>query len=304
MNKYNTYNYKVYGLKIKSEIKIDEFVEVDNFKGEIDVNYVYGKMPKKIYELKNNGITNLYNKDEVWFHVKDIASYYICNGNKVIVEPCDNSDKLILNVFLMCSCLGFIMLQRDKVAIHGGVISFKDKDIIITGDRGAGKSTLTTALRLKGYYFMADDVSAITINSIPMINHGFPYQKLCKDAMEKFNISYENITSFISDSQIKYIVPAHDKFINKDTPLYAIVEIKQGEVNNVEVNEIRGSSKLNVVIKNIYRGEFMPYWGGITPEYFKKCLNISKNIKCYEMIRPKGKFTVDDQIRMLESIVV
>ena len=70
------------------------------------------------------------------------------------------------------------MIQRDIVAIHGGTIVIDNKAIILTGNRGAGKSTLTTGLRLKGYPFISDDVAAIEIkDSIPMVKHGFPYQK-------------------------------------------------------------------------------------------------------------------------------
>ena len=66
----------------------------------------------------------------------------------------------LMKIYVMCSCLGFIMLQRNMVAIHGGgVIEMDNKAVIFTGDRGAGKSTLTTALRRKGYKFISDDVA-------------------------------------------------------------------------------------------------------------------------------------------------
>ena len=48
------------------------------------------------------------------------------------------------------------------VAIHGGVIEIDNKAVIFTGDRGAGKSTLTTALREKGYKFICDFVGGET----------------------------------------------------------------------------------------------------------------------------------------------
>lgn len=304
MDRCNTYNYRVYGLNIKSQIRIDEFIEIDNLKvDDIDVDYEYGSMPERCYELLKKGVTNFYEKNEIWFHVRNVASYYICNGNKVIVEPCKEANNIIVNVFLMCSCLGFIMLQRDKVAIHGGTIIVNDKAVILTGDRGAGKSTLTTALRLKGHKFISDDVAAVEIDDEIKINHGFPYQKLCKDAMINFNYDYKEVISFMSDSQMKYIVPAHNQFTYDDTKLLAVVEIVEGDVENILMTEIRGSKKLNIIIKNIYRGEFMPYWGGITNKYFTKCLKIANNIKCYKIIRPRGKFTVEEQVKFIEELV-
>ena len=145
--------YKVYGLDVESEINIDEFVTKENIDENNKVTMKYSTMPESIKEnIKNNKKFN-FSKEEIWFFVDNIATYRVTGGNLIEFEPCDNADPYLLRVFLMCSCLGFIMIQRDVVAIHGGTIVIDDKAIIFTGHRGAGKSTLTTALRLKGYPF-------------------------------------------------------------------------------------------------------------------------------------------------------
>ena len=192
------------------------------------------------------------------------------------------------------------MIQRDIVAIHGGTIVIDNKAIILTGNRGAGKSTLTTGLRLKGYPFISDDVAAIEIkDSIPMVKHGFPYQKLCSSAMDKLGYDKEKYFSFMSDTEIKYLVNAHDDFIYEDTRLFALCELSVGDVEEVQIEEIKGSEKLNKLIANRYRVEFVQAMGGISPIAFKILLQIAKNIKFYKIIRPNGQFTVDKQIELL-----
>ena len=194
------------------------------------------------------------------------------------------------------------MIQRDIVAIHGGTIVIDNKAIILTGNRGAGKSTLTTGLRLKGYPFISDDVAAIEIkDNIPMVKHGFPYQKLCSSAMDKLGYDKEKYFSFMSDTEIKYLVNAHDDFIYEDTRLFALCELSVGDVEDVQIEEIKGSEKLNKLIANRYRVEFVQAMGGISPIAFKILLQIAKNIKFYKIIRPNGKFTVDKQIELLEE---
>ena len=206
--------YRVYGLDVKSEIKIDEFVPIENINVENKVNIVYANMPLNIKEDIKNNKKSSFSKAECWFHINDVATYRVTGGNLIEFEPCENADPYLLRVFLMCSCLGFIMIQRDIVAIHGGTIVIDNKAIILTGNRGAGKSTLTTGLRLKGYPFISDDVAAIEIkDNIPMVKHGFPYQKLCSSAMDKLGYDKENYFSFMSDTEIKYLVNAHDDFI-------------------------------------------------------------------------------------------
>ena len=106
-------------------------------------------MPNNICKLRSEGKTSFYSKNYVWFEIYNVESYYIKNGNEVIVEPCKGANGQEINLYLMCSCLGFIMLQREKVAIHGGVMKINDKAIIITGNRGAGKYRILQGLIYK-----------------------------------------------------------------------------------------------------------------------------------------------------------
>ena len=196
------------------------------------------------------------------------------------------------------------MLQRDKVAIHGGTIVKDNKAIIITGDRGAGKSTLTTALRLRNYSFLSDDVAAVEFSDhIPMINYGFPYQKLCEDAIDNFKYNRKNYNWILSDNKIKYMVKVDKTFMGKSVELFAIFEIIWSDVQDVEVVEIGGSEKLSKIIDNIYWGEYIRNLGGMTPKYLQKCFNIAKHIRVFKIIRPKNGFTVDRQIELIENIL-
>ncbi|MEG1312099.1 MAG: hypothetical protein RSD47_08855 [Romboutsia sp.] len=297
--------YRVYGLKIQSEIEMKELLTLNDKKKEsCDVKLFYGVVSDKIKsDIKAKKKINL-SKEDIWFHIEGVATYWIKSGTEVIVDPCENADLHMLKTYLMCSCLGFIMLQREMVAIHGGTVVFDEKAVIFTGDRGAGKSTLTIALRLKGYSFISDDVASTSLNNGPIISPGFPYQKLCEDTMDNMKINKSECTSFMSDTKIKYLVPAHDNFIDADIRLAAICELTVGDVDEVEIQELKGKEKLTKLIKNIYRGEYIKGLGGMTPKYFKQCIDIAKHIKFYKIIRPENQFTVDEQINLIETEVV
>lgn len=294
--------YKVYGLDIESDIAIDEFISIDDINDNNKVTMMCSKMPEHIEQNIRNNKKSVFSKDEIYFHVDNVATYRVTNGNLIEFEPCENADPYLLRVFLMCSCLGFIMIQRDIIAIHGGTIVIDNKAIILTGDRGAGKSTLTTALRLKGYPFISDDVAAIEIkNESPMVKHGFPYQKLCSSAMDKFGYNKEKYFSFMSDTEIKYLVDAHNDFVYEDTRLFALCELSVEDVDKVQIKEIKGSEKLSKLAANRYRMEFIHSIGGTTPVAFKTLLEIAKNIKFYKIVRPYGQFTADEQVELLEE---
>lgn len=298
------YLYNVYGLNIESEIMIPELTILDpNYKDNIDVKIIFDFMNEDIKQKIDKKEIADYNSDEVWFHINNVGTYLIQNGDTVTIELCENPDLNILKVYILGSVLGIILLQRNTVAIHGGSIVINNKGCIFTGDKGAGKSTLTTALRQRGYDFLSDDVGAIELSDIPMINPGFGYQKLCEDAMTKLGYDSSKFTPFRSDMNIKYIVPALDNFVKEKVPFKALFEIEQGDTQKVEVVEVTGNEKLQKIIKNVFRIEVLMYSGGVPADYFKKCIEIAKHIKFYKITRPKNQFTINEQIEIIENII-
>ena len=296
------HKYTVYGLYIESEIEIKEFVQVDK-RQACEVQIRYGEMCPAIHEQIQEGRQSSFSPNETWFYIKDVAVYQIKEGDTIRVEPCEKCDEQLMRVYLMCSCLGFIMIQRHKVAIHGGVVATNGQEVVITGDRGAGKSTLATELRQRGYCFLADDVAATVWADGPKIQPGFPYQKLCGDAMDQLGYDKKTVDSFKSDTQVKYMVPVKDTFVKKALPLKAICEVVPCDVQQVEILHITGQQKLMYLIKNIYRGEFMQALGGMQADYFKACIAIAKEIDFYVIKRPKDAFTIEAQVASLEEML-
>lgn len=303
-NKQNLrYLYRVYGMNIESNIEIKEFIKVHEFNDKSIVKINKCEIGKEIKDKISDGICSMFSKKEIWFNVKNIAIYQMLNGNTINFEVYENADIDVVQLYLTCSCLGFIMIQREKIALHGGTVIIDGKAIIITGERGAGKSTLTTALRQRGFKFLSDDVAAISEYEPLKIQHGFPYEKLCADAMNKFNYNKKNYKSFMGDEQIKYLVPAIDDFCLNDLPLSCVIELEEGDTSTVQIEEVKGIEKLNNIIKSIYRGEYLEYIHGISLNYMKKCISISKYVKYYKITRPRNEFTVYDQMELVESVV-
>ena len=295
--------YRVYGLNIESTIEIPEFELIDS-DCNIDVKLSFGVVKEDIIEKITQGYVANYEKKDMWFYVENVAIFHIYNGDTVIVEPMGDKNNKMIKLYIMGSVMGMILLQKNRVAIHGGGIVVDGKGCIFTGQKCAGKSTITTALRKKGYKFIADDVCSINIGDVNTISHGFGYQKLCEDAMGKLGYNIDDYEPFRGDLDInKYIVPAFDEFTKEEVPLEAIFELSVGDVEKVEIEEVLGASKINKILENIFRIEILQFAGGIDPSYFKKCLNIAKNTRLYKITRPKNVFSVEDQIHFVKDVI-
>ena len=101
-----------------------------------------------------------------------------------------------------------------------------------------------------------------------------------------------------------FYVPALDEFVYEERELVGIVKLTVGDVEKVTIEELRGSEKLNNIIENIYRGEYIKHLGKMDPIYFKQCIDIAKNIRFFKITRPANKFTVDNQIQLIERKIM
>lgn len=290
--------YKIYGLIIKTNIEFDEAIQLEQGVYDIDVNIVVEKVPSEISKRIKDGEVASYNSNESWFYIKDVGKYYIHSGDSILVEADKNFSKTALKAYILGSSLGFLMIQRNIIAIHGGCISINNKAVIITGDSGAGKSTLTTFLRESSYGFISDDVSSLNSvyenkNHKIVVQPAYPQQKLCRDTMLNFNYLLSEY-KIVDEDREKYIIPLIDSFINKPIELRAIFELQVYDGDDVVISEVIGAEKIKIFMKNIYRGWVFAYYN-IPKDYFKLCLNTISNISVYIIKRPRDKFTVKEQ---------
>lgn len=244
------------------------------------------------------------NNDEFWFHIEDTATYRICNGNTIYIRDRGGKGSEI-KTFLLGSAFGSLLIQRNIVAIHGGTILLGDSAVTITGDTGAGKSTLTSAFTCSGCKFFADDVSAldITKDGEVYIRPAYPQQKLCRDAVIKLGLSFDNL-KWIDEERDKFAIPSHNTFIKEPRKLKYIIEVCVDKDNKLEkdidIEQVKGIDKLQSIMKNIYRVEMIDIIG-LNKEYFKKVSKIASKVKYYRITRKEHIFTIEREVNLIKS---
>lgn len=291
-----TYRYKAFGLNLFSDIEI---IELDKSEGECDVRIVIGSVPKNIEKVLEDSDQYQLSKTEFMFDIKNIAKYYVIEGRKIVIEPYVEADYDSITVYLMGTAMGVLLIQRNLVAIHGSAVSVDHRALIITGDCGAGKTSLCSGFRKNGYGFLADDISALSLDKDyqPFVHPAFAQQRLCTDTAVKmgYDLGALKLASMEED---KYVVRLEENYIEKEIPLAAIVEISIGDSDEVELETLVGIEKIKRIEKNIYCGPLYDNIG-FTNSYYQALLLIAKSIKFYCISRPKVGFTVDEQLRMI-----
>ena len=277
--------YKMYGLIIKSEFEIPEAYEITEQK-QWDVFVEMGQPSMEILKQAKEGKVCQLEKGKMWFYLENMGLFYTENGNYIrIYRETERLTDLARNSYLTGTVMGLILFQRGIIPIHSGAVAKNGKVVCIVGYSGAGKSTTSVMLREKGCEFVSDDVSAITIEDKKvMVSLAFPQQKLCKDAALRQGYHLEDLI-YIDEFRDKYAIRLQDGFIKEALPLGAIVELEVAAGESVEVREIVGIEKMELLFRNIYRGLALNEIG-MSGEMRRNILKIAEKVPMYQIKRP------------------
>lgn len=297
------YRYYMYGMHVESEIEIAEAVE-DYTEGIADVVVRLGEMPEEIrkkQEESNEGSSLLFHARALYFRVTDVAEYLV-EESLITVRPIADATTQPVKTFLLGSALGYCMVLRKMVVLHGGAVEYHGKGIIVTGESGAGKSTVTNALREKGFQFIADDVCALNENGDKMhINMAYPQQKLCRDAALKMGYELSDLI-YINEQRDKFAVRLKDGYLAEGAEFDYLFELQISEDDKLSIERVEGHEKLHTIIRNIYRGESAFQMWGMPPEYMKKCLKIASTIEVYCIKRPAQLGTLPEIVDFITKV--
>lgn len=288
------YQYRAFGLNISSQILIPELM-TRQISDVGDVRIKLGPVPES---LDNPGESARYcqgEKNRLLISIKNVGKYDIKNGTEIVIDPAETGEIRELRLFLLGSAFGALLWQRGFLPIHGSAVSFQGKCFIISGSRGAGKSTLAAALEQEGCQVLTDDVAGISLdcNGIPWVYPSYPQQKLWKNSLEflgKDHSPFDQITGRID----KYAVPLQKGFCDYPQIVSAIYEIRKDGGKKVKVAPLSGVDKLSLIINNVYRYGF-PEAMSMKEEIFRRSAALAQKVEVFRIFRPEHLLTIEEE---------
>ncbi len=100
---------------------------------------------------------------EARFDYPGLARFVVRAGREVIISAAPEGDPEIFRLYVQGMMLAAALYQRGLFVLHSSVVDLGGYAIGFTGMVGAGKSTLATAFRARGYKILADDNAAIDV---------------------------------------------------------------------------------------------------------------------------------------------
>jgi hypothetical protein len=225
------------------------------------------------------------NQNEFAMQVEGVADFYACDGREVEYAPADGAGNNEVELYLNGSIYGAILHQRKILPLHGSSFRYGGMGVMICGDAGAGKSSLTASFYLNGAEFLTDDVTPVVFRD------GIPYVRALSDRIKLWGDALRQLEK--EGSTLDRIFPGTDKYFypmnspGGDTAkLEHIFIIEIDNIGSVTVEEISGPGKFAVIRGEIYRAEYLQGMPENEAVFFRNIVDISRNVKVFRVRRP------------------
>ncbi|MGG3943996.1 aldolase [Peribacillus psychrosaccharolyticus] len=303
INSLQTMVYKAFGFTIFSDISLPEIPHHNLETGLADIIIKKTDLSQLMSERSSVTEHFVVKENSITFHVPEIATFQIRNGNEILVSPLNNSDEDYHRLYILGTCMGAILMQRKILPLHGSAIAIDGKAYAFVGDSGAGKSTLASAFLNRGYQLLSDDVIPVTISAenIPIVTPAYPQQKLWMESLNQFGMESDQYKPIV-ERETKFAVPVSSQFANQQLPLAGIVELIKTDDLEISITPITKMARFHTLFTHTYRNFFLA-GAGLMDWHFVTSAKMVNNLSFYQLQRPVSRFTAHDLTELILSTI-
>lgn len=290
--------YQAFGLTIESEITLPELTPISDSNELIDVEITVD--PSLRQELRLEPYDFVAESGVVTVVMPDAALFRIQNGNKIIISPFKGADEGLIRLYVLGTCIGALLLQRQIYPLHGSAVVINGKAYAFVGHSGAGKSTLASALIGRGYPLLTDDIVAVSMRAedqTPIVIPAYPQQKLWQQSLDAFGVNNEALRS-IYGRENKYCVSVKDDFCGTPIPLGGVFELVKTDLGGAEIRAIGKLERLDKLFQHTYR-QFLVQKMDLTKWHFTHSALLASRMPFYQLLRPTEGFTAPRLVELI-----
>ncbi|QIP13920.1 hypothetical protein G8759_15525 [Spirosoma aureum] len=225
------------------------------------------------------------NQEEFSLDLENVAWFYACHGSRIEIMPYKDVTQSVLELYLNGSVYGAILHQRKTLPLHGSCFKYQGLGIMICGESGVGKSSLTTSFCLKGASFLTDDVSPILLkNGKPHIWGVSDRIKLWSDSLVQLEQNEEGLERIFPE-QGKYYFPM-ESAQGKVFPLTYIFILHTHKQREIVYQPVEGVEKFTALRNEIYRLEYLQGMKESETAYLKQLIMVCRGVTVVNVYRP------------------
>jgi len=285
--------YHLYGCLLESDLEFPQLVKAQANGRKPDIVFVSGTMPEEILQKAEQQIYYEFGDEFSWLFNKTCI-FTVENGKKITYHLKPEGKVNYLQSYLLGFGSSMLFLQRGEMAIHCSALHNGKEALLIAGESGSGKSTITNHYLEHGWQLMADDMAVVKFDKEhgTIVYPAFPFQKLCRNVVEERGYSFDEVI-YINEFKDKFLVPYRGEFDLAGKPLKKFLMLGVSNGDAVKVQQIQGIDKLHVCVNNLFLRHLLGNQK-YAPRIGQKCLELIANVDVYLIARPAGKDTTEE----------
>jgi hypothetical protein len=214
--------------------------------------------------------------DTCWIVAENTALFRVSSGNLVEYKTYAGYDTRWLSLHMGGRVLAALLHQRGTINFHAGCIVAGGKGIMIAGDTGAGKSTLSAASALYGEGYISDDLTAIEFrDSSPYAIALGGEARINSDTLKLLNIKNGEVAEGEPGSGKYYI---KRKAVTGEVPLAAVLFINRCNDPEYRFASPDPVNSFSFLRSNICMWEILAAMPSTEASYMQQLLEIIKRV--------------------------
>ncbi len=253
-------DYKAFNLHFITPFECPELILYDVADGCLDkVTIQWGDTPTHLDTVLNSGIIFEANENELLLSVKEVARFYVQDGNSITIEKFADSSDDEIRLFLFGSAIGALLQQRGLLTLHASAIKTDRGAVLFAGASGAGKSTTLQEFVRRGYKQISDDTIALYRDEATgkmICLPSYPQSKIWQNSADLMELDTKTLRQIRPEIQ-KFALPTFDSFFDAELPLYAIYILNTHQKDEITVESIGKFQRFNIVKSQTYRMRYI-----------------------------------------------
>lgn len=223
--------------------------------------------------------------DRFLLKVPGVADFYVAEGRLVEYMCHPGADREWVRLYLEGVVLVALLHQRNIISFHASSFVSEGRGVMILGETGAGKSSLTLSFALNGAGFLTDDLTPVVFSGEqPCVMPLNRRMKIRSATAAELGLEPERLTDAESGTGKKYMetLPAAEG----KHPVGIILKIEAGNVTEPLFEEPAPAEKFSLLRSEVCSWEILAGMPETEAAYLQQILDIIQKVKIYRVTRP------------------
>lgn len=224
------------------------------------------------------------NSREYSMAVEGVGSFYAYGGREVQYCPDQKADPDWVNIYLNGPVVAAIFHQRKILNFHASSFIHNRMGIMILGETGAGKTSLTASFTLTGSGFLTDDLTPVIFReSKPFISPLTRDIKLREDTVGQLNINRKTLRAAEAGTGKQYLsMNTSEEAHSLDT----IIKIEIGDTLVPNFSDPSPAERFTLLRSEICSWEILAGMPDTETDYLRQLVQVIQQVRFLRVVRP------------------